>query len=120
MEPCLEIDEVKVAVQDISYEFGNVDHIHKVGGVWDGEEIKFHMLSGLLPEVTYADEVSGKHPKRLTTTVLFNSREKFWFADHEDKPEEWSENVHMFEFESPMTDYLSWGLRNFNKVIKTP
>ena len=52
-EPCLEIDELTVAVQDISYEFGNVDHIHKIGGVWDSEEIKFHMLSGLLPEVTY-------------------------------------------------------------------
>ena len=52
--------------------------------------------------------------------VLYQSKEKFWFADKEDKPKDWSNNVHVLEFESPMTDFLSWGLRNFNKAIKTP
>jgi hypothetical protein len=48
------------------------------------------------------------------------AREKFWFADQEDKPAEWSTNVHLVEYESPMAEYLSWGMRNFNKAIKTP
>ena len=54
------------------------------------------------------------------STVLYMAREKFWFADQEEKPTEWSTNVHLVEFESPMADFLSWGMRNFNKAIKTP
>lgn len=116
----LEVDQMDVVVQDISCEFGNVDHLNKIFGVYDGEEIRFHLLGGALPEVTTADEIAGTNPRRLAAHVMYLTREKCWFPDHEEKPKEWTHQVHYLEYESPMKGALGWGLRNFNKAIDTP
>eukprot|EP00039_Didymoeca_costata_P014370 m.231286 g.231286 ORF g.231286 m.231286 type:complete len:254 (-) comp16006_c1_seq4:34-795(-) len=117
MTPMHSIEDIEVVVQDIQHEFGNIDHWNKYFGVYDGQEIRFHLLSGALPEVTFADEISGNHPKRLATTVLYKVKEKFWFPEMEDEPKEASKAVHVLEYESPMVHRTEWRLRNFNKVI---
>lgn len=118
-QPNVKVDRVDVVVQDLSVEFGNIDHYGKWFGVYDGDEIKFHLMGGMLPEVTTANEHTGDHPKRFSASVLATSREKVWFGGDEDEPEDWETNRHYLEFESP-TNTVSWRLRNMNRVIHTP
>jgi len=120
LEPRLKIDNIQVTVQDLTQEFGNVDHMDKVFGLYDLEEVRYHLLSGSFPELTLGREMKGDTPRRLAASVLYRTREKFWFADKEDEPENWQESLHLLEYESPTADAgLGWRLRNFNKAIKT-
>lgn len=87
---------------------------------YDGQEIRFHLLGGISPEITTANEYMGDGPKRVSASVLYSVREKVWFPEKEDKPEEFSNNVHYFEFESSIRGPINWRLRNINKSIDTP
>jgi hypothetical protein len=66
-------------VQDIQVQFGNIDHYGKWFGLWDGQEIRFHLLGGISPEVTTANEFLGDGPKRVVASVLYEVREKVRF-----------------------------------------
>eukprot|EP00040_Diaphanoeca_grandis_P017587 m.91982 g.91982 ORF g.91982 m.91982 type:complete len:256 (-) comp26515_c0_seq1:127-894(-) len=118
--PQIKVDSVEAITQDISIEFGTIDHYNKWFGIYDREEIQHHLFSGVLPEVTMSNEITGDCPKRIVASVLFKAKEKFWFADKEDEPKDWTNNLHYLEFESSVNHGISWRLRNFNNSIKTP
>eukprot|EP00038_Savillea_parva_P006612 m.164784 g.164784 ORF g.164784 m.164784 type:complete len:284 (+) comp12471_c0_seq1:1219-2070(+) len=111
---------VDTLVQDLSVEFGNIDHYGKLFGIYDWQEVRFHLLGGFSPEITTANEYMGDGPKRIVASVLYTVKEKVWFADREDKPADVATNVHYFEFESSLRGPIHWRLRNINKVIDTP
>mmetsp|Transcript_2219 Transcript_2219/g.5462 ORF Transcript_2219/g.5462 Transcript_2219/m.5462 type:complete len:258 (+) Transcript_2219:156-929(+) len=119
--PSIEVDPEsapRAITQDLSLEFGNIDHYGKYFGMWDAEEVRFHLLGGISPEISTANEFTGDGPRRLVASVIYEVREKVWFEDREDKPEEFESNAHYFEFESPPRR-IDWRLRNINKAIDT-
>eukprot|EP00041_Stephanoeca_diplocostata_P012590 m.210701 g.210701 ORF g.210701 m.210701 type:complete len:260 (+) comp19017_c0_seq1:272-1051(+) len=118
--PTVLVDTVEPLVQELAVEFGNVDQNNKWFGVYDTEEIKFHLLGGFLPEVTTANELQGNHPQRIVASVLYKAKEKFWCAGSSEEPETWSDNIHYVEYESPAKGEITWRIRNFNKCIYTP
>ena len=54
----------------------NLFVVEKWGFRWDGQEIRFHLLGGISPEITTANEFMGDGPKRVVASVLYEAREK--------------------------------------------